>query len=76
MQKVKSGPTSFLVFGYGPLILHKSDYCYCCVGYFSAMIQQPRVPSSGLRPASDVLIHAKEVSQFCFCYVVFFHHQE
>lgn len=26
-----------------------------------AMIQQPRVPSSGLRPASDVLIHAKEV---------------
>ncbi|CAK8544633.1 unnamed protein product [Lathyrus sativus] len=26
-----------------------------------AMIQQPRVPSSGLRPATDVLIHAKEV---------------
>lgn len=26
-----------------------------------AMIQQPRVPPSGLRPASDVLIHAKEV---------------
>lgn len=28
---------------------------------FSAMIQQPRVPSSGLMPASDVLIRAKEV---------------
>lgn len=26
-----------------------------------ALIQQPRVPPSGLRPASDVLIHAKEV---------------
>ncbi|KAK2365016.1 ATP-dependent Clp protease proteolytic subunit 2, mitochondrial [Trifolium repens] len=26
-----------------------------------AMIQQPRVPSSGLRSASDLLIHAKEV---------------
>ncbi|KAL1549787.1 ATP-dependent Clp protease proteolytic subunit-related protein 3, chloroplastic [Salvia divinorum] len=26
-----------------------------------AMIQQPRVPSSGLMPASDVLIRAKEV---------------
>jgi len=25
------------------------------------MIQQPRVPSSGLMPASDVLIRAKEV---------------
>lgn len=29
---------------------------------FSAMIQQPRIPSSGLMPASDVLIRAKEVS--------------
>lgn len=28
----------------------------------AAMIQQPRVPSSGLMPASDVLIRAKEVS--------------
>ncbi|WVY94383.1 hypothetical protein V8G54_033471, partial [Vigna mungo] len=27
-----------------------------------AMIQQPRIPSSGLMPASDVLIRAKEVS--------------
>jgi len=26
-----------------------------------AMIQQPRVPPSGLRPATDILIHAKEV---------------
>lgn len=26
------------------------------------MIQQPRVPSSGLMPANDVLIRAKEVS--------------
>lgn len=26
-----------------------------------AMIQQPRIPSSGLMPASDVLIRAKEV---------------
>ncbi|XP_058738546.1 ATP-dependent Clp protease proteolytic subunit-related protein 3, chloroplastic [Vicia villosa] len=26
-----------------------------------AMIQQPRVPPIGLRPASDILIHAKEV---------------
>ncbi|KAG6434290.1 hypothetical protein SASPL_105914 [Salvia splendens] len=29
-----------------------------------AMIQQPRVPSSGLMPASDVLIRAKEASFF------------
>lgn len=29
--------------------------------YVSAMIQQPRVPSSGLMPASDVLIRANEV---------------
>ncbi|KAF3523850.1 hypothetical protein F2Q69_00047318 [Brassica cretica] len=29
--------------------------------YVAAMIQQPRVPSSGLMPASDVLIRAKEV---------------
>lgn len=28
------------------------------------MIQQPRVPSSGLMPASDVLIRAKEVSDY------------
>ncbi|KAF3577984.1 hypothetical protein DY000_02033705 [Brassica cretica] len=28
---------------------------------FVSMIQQPRVPSSGLMPASDVLIHTKEV---------------
>ena len=32
--------------------------------FVSAMIQQPRVPSSGLMPASDVLIRAKEVI-FC-----------
>ncbi|KAK6159873.1 hypothetical protein DH2020_003254 [Rehmannia glutinosa] len=31
-----------------------------------AMIQQPRVPSSGLMPASDVLIRAKEASLSCF----------
>jgi len=32
--------------------------------FISAMIQQPRVPSSGQMPASDVLIRAKEVN-FC-----------
>ncbi|KAF2554974.1 hypothetical protein F2Q68_00015852 [Brassica cretica] len=32
--------------------------------YVAAMIQQPRVPSSGLMPASDVLIRAKETSSF------------
>ena len=32
--------------------------------YISAMIQQPRVPSSGLMPASDVLIRANEVGKF------------
>lgn len=32
--------------------------------YISAMIQQPRVPSSGLMPASDVLIRANEVGNF------------
>ncbi|KAG6437752.1 hypothetical protein SASPL_102680 [Salvia splendens] len=31
-----------------------------------AMIQQPRVPSSGLMPASDVLIRAKEASSSFF----------
>ncbi|CAL5400552.1 unnamed protein product [Camellia sinensis] len=31
------------------------------LSYVPAMIQQPRVPSSGLMPASDVLIRAKEV---------------
>lgn len=31
------------------------------VNYVSAMIQQPRAPSSGQMPASDVLIRAKEV---------------
>jgi len=30
------------------------------------MIQQPRIPSSGLMPASDVLIRAKEVSLHIF----------
>lgn len=30
------------------------------------MIQQPRVPSSGLMPASDVAIRAKEVSLVMF----------
>lgn len=29
--------------------------------FMSAMIQQPRVPSSGQMPASDVIIRAKEV---------------
>ncbi|XP_063941507.1 ATP-dependent Clp protease proteolytic subunit-related protein 3, chloroplastic-like isoform X1 [Daucus carota subsp. sativus] len=29
--------------------------------YTKAMIQQPRVPSSGLMPATDLLIRAKEV---------------
>lgn len=36
------------------------------------MIQQPRVPSSGLMPASDVLIRAKEASLSSFaasCYI-------
>lgn len=36
------------------------------------MIQQPRIPSSGLMPASDVLIRAQEVSQICFWYITFF----
>lgn len=34
--------------------------------FVSAMIQQPRVPSSGLMPASDVLIRAKEASYSSF----------
>lgn len=37
--------------------------------FVSVMIQQPRLPSSGLLPASDVLIRAKEVS--FTCYIVF-----
>lgn len=37
---------------------------------FSAMIQQPRVPSSGLMPASDVLIRAKEVGTNSFQFVL------
>lgn len=32
-----------------------------------AMIQQPRAPSSGLMPASDVFIRAKEVSSSLYC---------
>ena len=35
------------------------------------MIQQPRIPSSGLMPASDVLIRAKEVSWTL--YIAFYH---
>lgn len=60
MRRVRCGPNCFLVFVYGPLILHSFDTSLLVP--ISAMIQQPRVPSSGLRPASDVLIHAKEVS--------------
>ena len=33
----------------------------CLKRYVAAMIQQPRVPSSGLMAASDVLIRAKNV---------------
>ncbi|XP_054794298.1 ATP-dependent Clp protease proteolytic subunit-related protein 3, chloroplastic-like [Prosopis cineraria] len=35
--------------------------CLLLAAGTKAMIQQPRVPSSGLMPASDVLIRAQEV---------------
>lgn len=38
----------------------------------AAMIQQPRVPSSGQMPASDVLIRAKEVRLVNSAYSKFF----
>lgn len=41
-----------------------------------AMIQQPRVPSSGLMPASDVVIRAKEVSMSSFATSHFTFEQE
>lgn len=70
MQKVQRGPNCFYVFVYSPLIPHRFDTFLLVI--VSAMIQQPRVPSSGLRPASDVLIHAKEVSQIYFATPCFY----
>jgi hypothetical protein len=70
MQKVQRGPNCFYVFVYSPLIPHRFDTFLLVT--VSAMIQQPRVPSSGLRPASDVLIHAKEVSQIYFATPCFY----
>ncbi|KAH0873163.1 hypothetical protein HID58_070525 [Brassica napus] len=44
-----------------PLSSSSVSILKCLEWYVAAMIQQPRVPSSGLMPASDVLICAKVV---------------
>ncbi|KAG2251309.1 hypothetical protein Bca52824_081445 [Brassica carinata] len=44
-----------------PLSSSSVSILKCLERYVAAMIQQPRVPSSGLMPASDVLICAKVV---------------
>ncbi|KAA8545178.1 hypothetical protein F0562_019933 [Nyssa sinensis] len=46
---------------YDAMMQLKNEIHTVAVGAAIAMIQQPRVPSSGLMPASDALIRAKEV---------------
>ncbi|XVF06032.1 hypothetical protein REPUB_Repub06bG0013300 [Reevesia pubescens] len=46
---------------YDTLMQLQNEVHTVAVGAAIAMIQQPRVPSSGLMPASDVLIRAKEI---------------
>lgn len=55
------------------LIVVIRNFFHCSFIFISAMIQQPRVPSSGLMPASDVLIRAKEVSSCASSKLTGFH---